>query len=68
MAGGGRKQWPAGTVLGWCPNCGAQGKFKAKHNKPGYDSRKKRVSCGRYSFTQQQAEYAFLGLGDYCLE
>ncbi len=47
---GERKKWPPGTVMGWCPNCGAEGKKGNKHDRP-MQQGVRGGSCGRFSLS-----------------
>ncbi len=48
VAGERKTEWPEGTVMAWCPKCGATGKKSCNnHNHPRQQGEPLR-SCGRY--------------------
>ncbi len=49
---GERKKGPPGTVMGWCPNCGAEGKVGNNHDKP-MQGGVRGDHCGRFSNSKE---------------
>ncbi len=49
-----KTKWPPGTVMGWCPNCGAEGKKGNKHNQP-MQQGVPGPQCGRFSLSAPPA-------------